>query len=135
MDKKILIAECPRSGLHFLGNAICFNFTGADNYRILVPRVLETDKLETFFKQANSNRFYKSHHEFYAFEPIMSQMSHFDIFYIFRNGRDVMCSEWNYYKHLSKAPHCSSVSQFMREDPRNYKTDLGYYIKNERGSQ
>lgn len=124
MRKKILVISHERSGTHFLINTIaqCFDY---------VPQQIDIDGSQGIdwsdaqavrqwvgqFKGRFVANIFKSHHA----APILSSllpeiMDEFIIFYIRRDGRDVMTSFWTYLNKLKPGwgPQTKTVGAFMR---------------------
>lgn len=130
--KKVLVVSHERSGTHFLINALAYNF-GWLAYPIDLdlnqgvdwndPREI-TAWLERFRDRPVANIF-KSHHERAFLEPVLPLLrEQFHVFYIYRDGRDVMTSFWRYLHTLGwdEGPRMDSVGAFMRTCPKGRLT-------------
>ena len=100
--KNILVVGHERSGTHFLINTIALNYPYYSNYEISV--LGDTQELRQIFEwyySKNERRIFKSHHQFYFFFPFFEELlRHFHIFYIVRDGRDVLTSCFHYYNNF-----------------------------------
>ena len=124
MRKKILVISHERSGTHFLINTIaqCFNY---------LPQQIDLDNSQNInwgnpdiaknWMQQFQGRFvakiFKSHHA----NPVLSHLlpelqNEYQVFYIQRDGRDVMTSFWIYLNRLAPGwgPRARTVGEFMR---------------------
>ena len=128
MDKKkILVASHERSGTHFLINTIAENFGYSPNqididhahgYSLNDPQA--SKNLLSAYKNQNTALILKSHHSYPIVEYLMSDiLDEFHIFYIVRDGRDVMTSFWRYLNSLAPGwgPRIDSVGDFMKASP------------------
>ena len=123
--KKVLVVSHERSGTHFLINAIaqCFGYEHEP-----IPLV-HTQGVDWRDPQAFRNwlaqyqgRFvptvFKSHHAYPFFAPLLNELqSEFAVFYVQRDGRDVMTSFWTYCNRIPGrgwGPRCPTVGSFMR---------------------
>ena len=124
MQKKILIVSHERSGTHFLINTLaqCFGYLpnqidmdASQNVDFRNPAIAR-DWLGQFQGQFVANIF-KSHHAYPLLSPLAPQLlEEFHIFYISRDGRDVMTSFWTYLNRLAPGwgPQTQTVGEFMR---------------------
>jgi hypothetical protein len=124
MRKKILVISHERSGTHFLINTIaqCFNY---------LPQQIDLDNSQNInwgnpdiaknWMQQFQGRFvakiFKSHHA----NPVLSHLlpelqNEYQVFYIKRDGRDVMTSFWIYLNRLAPGwgPRTRTIGEFMR---------------------
>ena len=125
--RKILVISHERSGTHMLINTLAINF-GFGEHQIDIDdknpinwRNSQAMKnfLSSYHEQSPLNIF-KSHHPFEFYLPILDYVfSQFRIFYIYRDGRDVMTSFWYFLSRLpwDEGPKCPSVGEFMRHEP------------------
>lgn len=131
MNKNILVISHPRSGTHFLINTIARNFNSNNDWYV-VPAVTDQNVLKNFFKDVSSDRIFKSHHNFKVLEPLLPIIhKRFKVFYIMRDGRDVMTSMWYFFNYANPKmfPHTKSVGELMREDPTKWKMGGEYDLK------
>jgi hypothetical protein len=125
MRKKVLVVGHESSGTHFLINTIaqCFG------YEQEPISLVHTQGVDWRDPQAFRNwiaqyrgRFvphvFKSHHAYPFFAPLLNELgSEFAVFYIQRDGRDVMTSFWTYLNRIPGrgwGPKCATVGSFMR---------------------
>ena len=124
MRKKILVVSHERSGTHFLINTIaqCFGYS---------PKQIDLDSTQginwgdpqaasTWMQQFNGRfvaNIFKSHHA----SPLLAHLlpgllDEFEVFYIQRDGRDVMTSFWIYLNRLAPGwgPRTPTVGEFMQ---------------------
>lgn len=135
--KPVLVIGYPRSGNHFLINAICdsfgykeyidldFNHLPANYYD---PRsILERLKILRENRVANV---LKSHHSVDFFTGILDDvLAHYMVFYIVRDPRKVMRSYWQFMRSWQKSnegPKCATVGEFMRAEPAGHMQRYQY---------
>jgi hypothetical protein len=127
MRKNIVVISHERSGTHFLINTIaqCFgydpNAISLDHTKNIDWR--DQDAFQNWMMQYQ-NRFvpnvFKSHHAYPFFAPLLDQLqTDFALFYVQRDGRDVMTSFWTFLNRLPASlngwgPRSSTVGSFMR---------------------
>jgi hypothetical protein len=126
-SKKILVVSHERSGTHFLINSIALNF----GYQ---ERQIDLDLTQGFScarpVQAAAwlarcrgrvfSNVFKAHHARPLLLPLLEPLrDEFHIFYIYRDGRDVMTSFWRYLNHLQPGwgPQTRTPGEFMRARP------------------
>ncbi len=130
--KKILVISHERSGTHFLINSIVSNFPGFERSGNVIN--VPTEKMTPIYLQnwfrinstKCSNILYKSHHQFYWFQKFFYKLliENFHIFYVIRDGRDVMTSCFHYYNKCSSYSRhfqlicADTMSGFLRMNPR-----------------
>ena len=147
--KKVLVVSHERSGTHFLINTLGINFEldsrwidihckdyidPEDSYKANYKK-----EIEEFFNAqygVPTNRIYKAHHQFGYYENIFDEiLEHFDIFYIYRDGRDTLSSCYTYFNEapVTAFPKCDTIDEFLFETPPYlYPYDGAYsYIKSE----
>ena len=124
MRKKILVISHERSGTHFLINTIAQNFD-------YLPQQIDLDNSQNIdwhnpamaskWMRQFQGRFvaniFKSHHSYPYLAPLLPDLlDEFRIFYIQRDGRDVMTSFWFYLNRLAPGwgPRTHTVGEFMR---------------------
>lgn len=125
MRSKVLVVSHERSGTHFLINTIARSF-GYDPRQIdIVNRhgVVRWDDpasgrrwLEQYRGRFVPNIF-KSHHAYPLLAPYLAELgSEFTVFYVHRDGRDVMTSFWVYFHKIGPGwgPKTATVGEFMR---------------------
>ncbi|MDB4307991.1 sulfotransferase domain-containing protein [Gammaproteobacteria bacterium] len=124
MRKKILVISHERSGTHFLINTIaqCFDY---------LPQQIDLDNsqgidwsnpaMTSNWMRQFQGRFvaniFKSHHACPILAPLLPELiDEYTIFYIQRDGRDVMTSFWIYLNRLAPGwgPRTRTVGEFMR---------------------
>jgi predicted O-linked N-acetylglucosamine transferase (SPINDLY family)/ADP-heptose:LPS heptosyltransferase len=122
--KKILVVSHERSGTHFLINTIAFNFPYFSNSEISIDPSL--DDLSNFFSDyylKKESRIFKSHHQFFFFSQFFNELiRNFHIFYIVRDGRDVLTSLFHYYNKHPKSfsfGQSNRIREFFRTVPSN----------------
>ena len=124
MRKKILVISHERSGTHFLINTIARYFDylpqqiDLDNSQNIDWRNPEMARhwLQQFQGHFVANIF-KSHHSLPLLTPLLPDLQEeFHVFYIQRDGRDVMTSFWTYLNRLAPGwgPRTATVGEFMR---------------------
>jgi hypothetical protein len=125
MRKKILVISHERSGTHFLINTIAQCFEYLPNQIDLVnTSQLTLNNPEAIRRCMRQYRgcfvanVFKSHHAYPFFAPLLPELlEEFIVFYIQRDGRDVMTSFWTYLNRLPAAgwgPKVPAVGEFMR---------------------
>ena len=129
MKPKVLVVSHERAGTHFLINSIAFNF-GYDNRQIDVPEgELDIKWFEQWFGR-EENRIFKSHHQAEFYVDIIDELikGGFKIFYMYRDGRDTLTSCWSYFNKapVEVFPHCKTVGELIRTDPRKWPFDRAY---------
>lgn len=135
--KKVMVISHERSGTSFLINTIAANFTdylpevdpeGADQRVDLDGRhwnFADPGEMLDFLKDGRFHdvplsNIFKSHHTHHYFAPVWEYLQEqFHVFYIYRDGRDVMASFW---RHVRKqgflwGPMVFTVGEFMRAEP------------------
>lgn len=138
--KKVLVVSHERSGTYFLAETIALNF----GYRSYDQRVdlddpcavycdpQEMQKALSFGKNNEPlvdmpfARILKSHHCFDFFAEILPFLfEQYSVFYIYRDGRDVMTSMWRHAWQTAPAimPRAFTAGQFMRSNPCGYFTE------------
>ena len=127
IKKKIIVFSHERSGTHFLINSIALNFGYASSQ-------IDIDKAQGVnwadfatgkqwferFRGIPVSNIFKSHHDARFFVPLMDLLTdEYQIFYIYRDGRDVMTSFWHYLNQLAPGwgPQTETVGQFLRARP------------------
>jgi len=124
MRKKILVISHERSGTHFLINTIaqCFDY---------LPQQIDLDNSQDIdwsnpamasnwmrqFRGRFVANIFKSHHARPILAPLLPELTdEYKIFYIQRDGRDVMTSFWIYLNRLAPGwgPRTRTVGEFMR---------------------
>lgn len=125
--EKAIVVSHERSGTHLLINTIAASF-GYSQGRIDIDGQgidwCAPGELHRFlcrFDGKHVQSVFKSHHPFEVFEPcIDALLEQFEVFYIYRDGRDVMTSFWRFLNQLGwdEGPKEDSVSTFMRCAPR-----------------
>lgn len=127
MHKKILVVSHERAGTHFLVNSIALNF-GYDAKQIDLalsegfdPR--QSDQAGRWLTRYEGRfvpNVFKSHHEPALLMPILTPyMNEYHVFYVYRDGRDVMTSFWRYLNRLQAGwgPQVPTPGDFMRAVP------------------
>jgi len=125
--KKVIVFSHERSGTHFLINTIALNFGYAS-------RQIDLDRTQGFdwgnadisrkwlsrFQGTPVSNIFKSHHDAVFFAPLIEFLSdEYRLFYIYRDGRDVMTSFWRYLNNLAPGwgPQTGTVGEFQRTHP------------------
>lgn len=126
-NKKVLVVSHERSGTHLLINTLAANFgfvcMQIDVYDDFCGPLTEPGNFSAWFRHfggLNATNVFKSHHPFAFYEDDISRISEdFHIFYVYRDGRDVMTSFWRYANtwDWEEAPQCATVGAFMRAAP------------------
>lgn len=131
--KNILVVSHERAGTHFLINTIAFNFPYYLNDEISVLGSPEDlSKIFTEFCSREERRIFKSHHQFGFFEPFFDEIiRHFQVFYVVRDGRDVLTSCFHYFNKApaDKFPHTDSISKFLATNPSDFAFDKAYSLR------
>ena len=119
-----LVISNERSGTHFLINTICLNFNLSPQW-ISVPHSSTPQEILDFLNSEEpSYRVYKSHHQSYSFKLSWKRLKDFSKFYVVRDGRDVLTSQYYHFKHYGWL-RASNVSEFLRDSldkcPERYR--------------
>ena len=122
-----LVITCERSGTHLMIDTLCDSFgmtykeaTSDVDYMKINLAIPENMKkaIEESLATGHRNKILKSHHPFCFFEPIWSWlMDTLDIYYVSRDGRAVMASQWNHFRVFGVddlGPVAFNVGDFMR---------------------
>ena len=142
-NNKVLVVSHERSGTHFLINTIALNFPYYSN-RVIpfssmdtinpsskqlqkVEQVMEK-KFHSYFNK-HPKRIFKSHLQYYFVKNYFEELTkEYEIFYIVRNGKDVLTSMFYFCKNYQNLPHKpfpieNNFSNFIRLKPYNYPFD------------
>ena len=123
-----LVVSCERSGTHLMINTLADSFGYNSKWRDLdnmkrnlaLPAEMQA-ALEELVAGSRGNLVIKSHHAIEFFIPIWEYIeSAFDVFYVYRDGRDVLTSQWNHYRVLDTSglgPVTFRVSDFITASP------------------
>lgn len=132
MSKKVLVVSSERSGTHWLMDTITSNFTMEDPS--IMPAFINLDEPDVMYADPDEMKKalqflpsgapldgvalahpFKSHHPFDFFEPIWDYVkSQYHVFYIARDGRDVMTSFWRHcWKVTGVGPRAFNATKFM----------------------
>lgn len=126
--KKAIVISHERSGTHFLMNTLALNFDYIAqpwiNFDLqLGINFFHAPTLVKCFKSINEKplkNIIKSHHPFNFFADFIDYLSNaYNIFYIYRDPRDVMLSYWELIQKLpwNEGPKAGTVGDFMRAAP------------------
>jgi len=137
MRKKVLIISHERSGTHLLINTIAQSF-GYSPQQIDVFKGFQSNWKDAAvarqwmqpFYGTFTPRIFKSHHSRAFLAPLLPELSEeFHIFYISRDGRDVMTSFWVWLHRLQAGwgPQTATVGEFMRTKATGKITQYQYY--------
>ena len=130
--KNILVVSHERAGTHFLINSIAFNFPQYDNQELSVLGApTELKKIFSLYYSKEERHIFKSHHQFYYFLPFLSELlKHYHIFYIRRDGRDVLTSCFHYFNKSGSEsfPVTDSMDDFLSIKPYEYPFDKEYSL-------
>lgn len=125
--EKAIVISHERSGTHLLINTIAANFGYFQGRIDLDGQGIDwraPDELMGFLRRFDDKHVpsvFKSHHPIAVFEPSMdSLIEQFKVFYIYRDGRDVMTSFWRFLNQLGwdEGPKEQSVGTFIRSAPQ-----------------
>ena len=126
---KIIVVSHERSGTHFLMNTLgkCFGYVVSPwinlDHDPVNLNYYDPETLGTFFLQFQSKpvaNILKSHHTFDFFEAKLPQiLPEFQIFYVYRDPRDVMASFWKFLRNWkwNEGPKTETASEFIRAEP------------------
>ncbi len=140
MKKNILVISHERSGTHFLINTIAQSFgyhpeqIDLDNSQNIDWK--NTAMVKQWMQQFHNNStpgIFKSHHSYAFLAPLLPQLvDEFHVFYITRDGRDVMTSFWVYLNRLAPGwgPRTATVGEFMRCKASGGITQYQYHQNN-----
>lgn len=127
MNRKVLVVSHERSGTHFLINALAQNFGFLPNQididgrqRVNWANPAESAAWFAQFRGRPIANVFKSHHDAAFFRPLLGSLAdEFRIFYIHRDGRDVMTSFWRYLHQVAPGwgPRAETVGAFLRTYP------------------
>lgn len=141
--KKALVISHERAGTSFLMNSIALNFPhylpefidktqGSDaegvqridldgrNWNFADPDQMREFLFNSRFDDLPIRNIFKSHHPYEYFEPVLDEvLEQYCVFYICRDGRDVLKSFW---RHIRKqgymtGPTTFTLGQFIRSAP------------------
>jgi hypothetical protein len=125
-----LVITCERSGTHLMIDTLRDSFgmayksASSDiDYKKINLAIPENMKkaIEEALACGHGNQVLKSHHPFCFFEPIWDWLKErLDVYYVVRDGRAVMASQWNHYRLFDVddlGPVTFNVGDFMRADP------------------
>lgn len=126
--KKIAVFSHERSGTHFLMNSIAVNFDYISNPWFNFDNELNlnfhsADELQGFLSQLRSKpvaNILKSHHPFEFLSPVIDELcNEFKVFYIIRDPRDAIISNWKLINSLGwdEGPRGTTVSEFIFNPP------------------
>lgn len=126
--KKALICSHERSGCHLLISTIWRNFIEYDSVAkwedLDDPKVTYClpEEMETALTHEYEPAILKSHHPYEFFEPAWDTvLENYHVFYLARDGRDVMTSFWRFLHHYSGlGPRTFNVGQFMEARPTGH---------------
>lgn len=127
--RKVAVFSHERSGTHFLMNAIAINFGYLAkpwwNFDLGEPVNFHyPENIEQYFRQADGKsvlNILKSHHTAEFFGSAMRYIAReFQVFYIYRDPRDALVSNWKLIRSLpwEEGPRLESAAQFIRAEPR-----------------
>lgn len=138
-SKPVLVVSHERSGTHFLMNSMAaeFGYVSKPFVNFDQPQLninyFHPDSVLKYFVKTKSTRpdvIRKSHHQVAFFEPhIESLLEVLDIFYIYRDPRDVAHSfrhalnEWGWFE----GPKVASASDFIRAAPAGQMLRFQYH--------
>lgn len=129
----ILVISSERSGTHYLIDSIRYNYPQYAQFdRVDVPPSGKQEDFEKFFLQDfeyGLGRIVKTHHQWQFFDPIWDKIKdRFHIFYIARDGRDVMTSCHYYFNKAPRAefPYTKTVGELLRKNPQAFSFDAAY---------
>jgi len=128
--KPILVVSHERSGTHFLINTIASNFA-CESPLVNVPQYgLASSFFHNYYNREESC-ILKSHHQFFVYMPFFYEEAlseKFHIFYVVRDGRDVLTSCWNYFNQSPDTafPHTKHVGDLLRTDVSEFPYSKGY---------
>ncbi|MBT4839009.1 MAG: hypothetical protein HON94_16850 [Methylococcales bacterium] len=123
-----MVISHERSGTHFLMNTIAGNYTYLSDPWLNLDFDLPLNfyasyGLKQYFKKfenASILNIFKSHHTAGFFEDIIDYVAEqFHVFYIFRDPRNCLISNWRLIKSLrwDEGPKLASASEFIRAEP------------------
>jgi hypothetical protein len=126
--KKLAVISHERSGTHFLMNTIAANFNYISkpwwNFDNGEPVNFHSpSNIEQYLRRAHGKHvqnIFKSHHTVGFFEEIMDYFAdQFQIFYIYRDPRDALISNWKLARTLpwDEGPKTESAALFVRAEP------------------
>lgn len=117
-SKKVLVVSHERSGTYFLMESIALNF-GYGNYAQRIDldgkgiNWADPDQFLDYLKKPEWDSIpilnpFKSHHPRCFFDKICDYiMEQFHVFYLYRDGRDVLVSMWNHLNRSGTAGPCT----------------------------
>ena len=134
--KKVLVVSHERSGTYLLCETIAKNFGCFASYEdradLDQPGVMYADPEEmrnalSYWHKTGEpladlrvKHIFKSHHPYCFFSPLWDFVrEQYHVFYVTRDGRDVMTSAWRFYHKRPGfwGPRCFNVGDFMRAEP------------------
>lgn len=133
--KNILVVGHERSGHHFLMNTIMLNWNRYDSENWHDFPIRHNTIFE-FIKNVplNRDKIYKTHHQWYNFQDCFDELlEKFHVFYVIRDGRDVMVSAYYHFKFQNMFYEIGkkTFSEFIRLDPKDMKIRLYSMIEPE----
>ena len=120
-----------RSGTHFLINSIASNFPYSNNVLSLLGDPHNLKEVFSAYSKREEHRIFKTHHQAAYFSSFWNVMTeNFTIFYIVRDGRDVINSCFHYFNRAgSKSfPVTRSISELLKISPSSYDFDKEYSL-------
>lgn len=126
--KKAAVISHERSGTHFLMNTLALNFGYVSepwwNFDFNIPLNFHAPEcLQGYLAQADNRpalNILKSHHSVGFFVEFMEHLaSHIHVFYICRDPRDVLVSNWKLVNEFEwdEGPKAKTASEFIRSTP------------------
>ncbi len=122
-----LVVSCERSGTHLMIDSkrdsfgMMYKSASSDiDYKkrnLALPDEMKS-VIEKCLSDSKGNKILKSHHPFCFFAPIWDWITdRLDVFYVSRDGRAVMASQWNHFRVMdvgNLGPVTFNVGDFMR---------------------
>ncbi len=126
--KKIAVISHERSGTHFLMNTLALNFGFISNpwwnfdFEIGL-NFHSSEALHSYFRQAENIpvlNILKSHHQIDFFIDFIDYfLEQFNVFYIYRDPRDALVSNWKLINKLpwNEGPKTKTAMEFIKSEP------------------
>lgn len=133
--KNVLVVSHERSGTHFLINSIAFNFPWYSNKEISITGTGQEqyEQYSEYFGRFE-RRIFKTHYQYETLRAFFERLlEHFHVFYIVRDGRDVLTSCLHYFNRTGPEsfPQAADIGQLLKCRPADYQYDYKSEVRSE----